>query len=172
MHGHQHGRTPLPKRAQHRPGHEHHRTASASAIIRERTAWARRIVGGVGGRVSRPAAANFVRDALEQAMDAREPAPGGGLIHPSDRGFQRLSSRYTERLGEAGIAPALGRVGDSRDNAVAETVIGRFKTAVIRRLGPWRSRKTVAIATLEWVDGCNHRRLPEPIAASRPPRPR
>jgi transposase InsO family protein len=122
--------------------------------------YARRIVGW---RVSRTAEASFVLDALEQALHARRPAKGGGLIHHSDRGSQYLSIRYTERLGEAGIAPSVGSVGDSYDNALAETVIGLFKTEVIRRRGPWRSLEAVEIATLEWVDWFNHRRLLEPI---------
>jgi putative transposase len=123
-------------------------------------AYARRIVGW---RVSRTAEASFVLDALEQAIHARRPAKGGGLIHHSDRGSQYLSIRYTERLGEAGIAPSVGSVGDSYDNALAETVIGLFKTELIRRLGPWRSLDAVEIATLEWVDWFNQRRLLEPI---------
>ena len=122
--------------------------------------YARRIVGW---RVSRTAEASFVLDALEQALHARGPAKGGGLIHHSDRGSQYLSIRYTERLGEAGIAPSVGSVGDSYDNALAETVIGLFKTEVIRRRAPWRSLEAVEMATLEWVDWFNHRRLLEPI---------
>jgi transposase InsO family protein len=102
-------------------------------------------------------------DALEQAIHARRPAKGAGLIHHGDRGSQYLSIRYTERLGEAGIAPSVGSVGDSYDNALAETVIGLFKTEVIHRLGPWRSLEAVEIATLESVDWFNHRRLLEPI---------
>ena len=102
-------------------------------------------------------------DALEQAIHARRPAQGGGLIHHSDRGSQYLSIRYTERLDEAGIAPSVGSVGDSYDNALAETVIGLFKTEVIRRTGPWRSIEAIEFATLEWVDWFNHRRLLEPI---------
>jgi putative transposase len=117
----------------------------------------------VGWRVSRTAEASFVLDALEQAIHVRGPAKGGGLIHHRDRGSQYLSIRYTERLGEAGIAPSVGSVGDSYDNALAETVIGLFKTEVIRRRAPWRSLETVEIATLEWVDWFNHRRLLEPI---------
>ena len=85
------------------------------------------------------------------------------MIHHSDRGSQYLSIRYTERLGDAGIAPSVGSVGDSYDNALVETVIGLFKTEVIRRLGPWRSLDAVEIATLQWVDWFNHRRLLEPI---------
>ena len=123
-------------------------------------AYARRIVGW---RVSRSAEASFVLDALQQAIHARRPVQGGGLIHHSDRGSQYLSIRYSERLGEAGIAPSVGSVGDSYDNALAETVIGLFKTEVIRRAGPWRSLEAVEFATLEWVDWFNHRRLLEPI---------
>ena len=123
-------------------------------------AYARRIVGW---RVSRTAEASFVLDALEQAIHARRPGQGDGLIHHSDRGSQYLSIRYTERLGEAGIAPSVGSVGDSYDNALAETVIGLFKTEVIRRRGPWRSIEPVEFATLEWVDWFNHRRILEPI---------
>ena len=87
----------------------------------------------------------------------------GGLIHHSDRGVQYVSITYTERLAEASIAPSVGSVGDSYDNALAETVIGLFKTKVIRRLGPWRSLEAVEFATLAWVDWFNHRRLLEPI---------
>jgi len=123
-------------------------------------AYARRIVGW---RVSRTAEASFVLDALEQAIHARRPDQGDGLIHHSDRGSQYLSIRYTERLGEAGIAPSVGSVGDSYDNALAETVIGLFKTEVIRRRGPWRSIEPVEFATLEWVDWFNNRRILEPI---------
>jgi len=122
-------------------------------------AFARRIVGW---RVSRTATAGFVLDALEQALHARRPVEGG-LVHHSDRGVQYVSITYTERLAEAGIAPSVGSVGDSYDNALAETVIGLFKTEVIRRLGPWRSLEAVEFATLAWVDWFNHRRLLEPI---------
>ena len=83
-----------------------------------------------------------------------------------------LSIKYTERLAEAGIAPSVGGVGDSYDDALAEAVIGLFKTEVIRRLGPWRSLGAVEFATLEWVDWFNHRRLcSSPSAPCRPPRP-
>jgi transposase InsO family protein len=121
--------------------------------------FARRIVGW---RVSRTAHAAFVLDALEQALHDRRPAKGG-LTHHSDRGGQYLSIRYTERLLEAGIEPSVGSAGDSYDNALAETVIGLFKTEVIRRRGPWRSLEAVEYATLEWVDWYNSRRLLEPI---------
>jgi transposase InsO family protein len=121
--------------------------------------FARRIVGW---RVSRTAHADFVLDALEQALHDRRPTKGG-LIHHSDRGGQYLAIRYTERLLGAGIEPSVGSVGDSYDNALAETINGLFKTEVIRRRGPWRSLEAVEFATLEWVDWYNNRRLLEPI---------
>jgi transposase InsO family protein len=123
-------------------------------------AFARRIVGW---RVSRTAHAGFVLDALEQALHARRPVGGGGLVHHSDRGVQYVSIRYTERLAEAGIEPSVGSIGDSYDNALAESVIGLFKAEVIHRRGPWRSLEAVEFATLEWVDWFNKRRLLEPI---------
>jgi transposase InsO family protein len=121
--------------------------------------YARRIVGW---RASRTASAGFVLDALEQALHARRPVEGG-LIHHSDRGVQYISIKYSERLAKAGIEPSVGSVGDSYDNALAETVIGLFKTEVIHRRGPWRSFDAVEYATLEWVDWFNNRRLLEPI---------
>ena len=123
-------------------------------------AYARRIVGW---RASRSATASFVLDALEQAIHQRRPEKNAGLVAHSDRGSQYLAIRYTERLAEAGIEPSVGSVGDSYDNALAETVIGLFKTEVIRRRGPWRSLEAVEFATLEWVHWFNHRRLLEPI---------
>jgi putative transposase len=123
-------------------------------------AYARRIVGW---RVSRTAHAGFVLDALEQALHERRPIQGGGLVHHSDRGVQYVSIRYTERLAEAGIEPSVGSVGDSYDNALAETIHGLYKAEVIHRRGPWRSCEAVEFATLEWVDWFNHRRLLEPI---------
>lgn len=102
-------------------------------------------------------------DALEQAIHQRRPEKGAGLVARSDRGSQCLAIRYTERLAEAGIAPSVGSLGDSFDNALAETVIGLFKTEVIRRRGPWRSLEAVEFATLEWVHWFNHRRLLGPI---------
>jgi transposase InsO family protein len=123
-------------------------------------AYARRIVGW---RVSRTAHAGFVLDALEQALHDRRPTRRGGLIHHSDRGVQYVSIKYTERLAEAGIEPSVGSVGDSYDNALAETVIGLFKAEVIHRCGPWTSFEAVEFATLNWVDWFNHRRLLEPI---------
>ena len=123
-------------------------------------AYARRIVGW---RVSRTAHASFMLDALEQALHERRPVQGGGLIHHSDRGVQYVSIKYTERLAEAGIEPSVGSVGDSYDNALAETINGLYKTEVIRRCGPWRSLEAVEFATLEWVDWFNNRRILEPI---------
>lgn len=123
-------------------------------------AYGRRIVGW---RVSRTAHASFVLDALEQALHERRPAHRGGLVHHSDRGSQYLSIRYTERLAEAGIEPSVGSVGDSYDNAVAETINGLYKAEVIHRRGPWRSFEAVEFATLTWVDWFNNRRLLEPI---------
>ena len=117
----------------------------------------------VGWRVSRTAHTSFVLDALEQALHDRRPTQGGGLIHHSDRGSQYVSIRYTERLAEAGIEPSVGSVGDSYDNALAETINGLYKAEVIHRRGPWRSFEAVEFATLEWVDWFNHRRLLEPI---------
>jgi putative transposase len=127
--------------------------------------FARRIVGW---RVSRTAHAGFVLDALEQALHERRPVRGGGLVHHSDRGVQYVSIKYTERLAEAGIEPSVGSVGDSYDNALAETINGLYKAEVIHRRGPWRSFEAVEFATLEWVDWFNNRRLLEPIG-NRPP---
>ncbi|GGC71340.1 transposase [Siccirubricoccus deserti] len=121
--------------------------------------FARRIIGW---RVSRTAHAGFVLDALEQALHDRRPAKGN-LTHHSDRGGQYLSIRYAERLLEAGIEPSVGSVGDSYDNALAETVIGLFKAEVIRRRGPWRTMEAVEFATLEGVDWFNIHRLLESI---------
>ena len=121
--------------------------------------FARRIVGW---RASRKASAGFVLDALEQAIHQRKPAQDK-LIHHSDRGSQYLSIKYTERLAEAKIAPSVGSVGDSYDNALAETINGLFKAEVIYRRGPWRSFEAVEYAALEWVDWFNNRRLLEPI---------
>jgi transposase InsO family protein len=119
-------------------------------------AYARRIVGW---RVSRSAHAGFVLDALEQALHDRRPVSGGGLVHHSDRGVQYVSIRYTERLAEAGLVPSVGSVGDSYDNALAETINGLYKAEVIHRRGPWRSLEAVEFATLEWVGWFNHHRL-------------
>jgi transposase InsO family protein len=123
-------------------------------------AFARRIVGW---RASRTAHAGFVLDALDQALHDRRPVHRGGLVHHSDRGSQYVSIRYSERLAEAGIEPSVGSVGDSYDNALAETINGLYKAEVIHRRGPWRNFEAVEFATLEWVDWFNNRRLLEPI---------
>ena len=123
-------------------------------------AYARRIVGW---RVSSTPRTDLVLDALEQALYERRRSHGHDLIHHSDRGVQYLSIRYTERLAESKIAPSVGSVGDSYDNALAETVIGLFKAEVIRKRGPWRNLEAVEFAALEWVDWFNHRRLLESI---------
>jgi transposase InsO family protein len=115
----------------------------------------------VGWRVSRSLRSDLALDALEQALYSRRHT--GHLIHHSDRGVQYVSIRYTERLAEAGIEPSVGSVGDSYDNALAESVIGLYKTEVIYRLGPWRSCEHVEFETLDWVDWFNNRRLLEPI---------
>ena len=123
-------------------------------------AFARKIVGW---RASRSMSAEFVLDALDQALHDRRPVHGGGLVHHSDRGVQYVSIKYTERLALAGIEPSVGSVGDSYDNALAETINGLYKTEVIHRRGPWKSFEAVEIATLEWVDWFNNQRLLEPI---------
>ena len=115
----------------------------------------------VGWRASRALRSELALDALEQAIVMRRDIEG--LVHHSDRGVQYLSIRYTQRLAEAGIEPSVGSVGDSYDNALAESVIGLYKTELIGRRGPWRSLEAVEFATLEWVHWFNHRRLLEPI---------
>jgi len=122
--------------------------------------YARRIVGW---KLSHSAKTDFVLDALEQALYARKPYGTGPLIHHSDRGSQYVSIRYSERLAEAGIESSVGSVGDSYDNALAETINGLYKAEVIYRRRSWRSHSEVELATLEWVDGFNHRRLLGPI---------
>ena len=117
----------------------------------------------VGWRVSASLATDFVLDALEQAIYDRRGDGVEELVHHSDRGTQYLSMRYTDRLAEAGIEPSVGSRGDSYDNALAESIIGLFKTEVIQRKGPWRHSEAVEFATLAWVDWFNNRRLLEPI---------
>ncbi|WP_350015806.1 IS3 family transposase [Rhodanobacter sp. IGA1.0] len=121
--------------------------------------YARRIVGW---KVSSTMRTDFVLDALEQALHARKPFDEGRLIHHSDRGSQYVSIRYTERLAEAGIDASVGSVGDSYDNALAETINGLYKAEVIHRRS-WPNRKAVEWATLDWVDWFNHKRLLGPI---------
>ncbi len=120
--------------------------------------FARRIIGW---RVARSMQTDLVLDALEQALWIRSGAKG--VVHHSDRGSQYLSIRYSERLAEAGVEPSVGSVGDSYDNALAESIIGLYKAEVIHRRGPWRKLEDVEYATLEWVDWFNHRRLLESI---------
>ncbi|WP_369699501.1 IS3 family transposase [Thalassobium sp. R2A62] len=115
----------------------------------------------VGWRASRSQQTQFVLDALEQALYERWPSES--LIHHSDRGSQYLSIKYTERLADAGLEPSVGTVGDSYDNALAETMFGLFKAEVIHRLEPWKSADAVEWETLNWVDWFNNRRLLEPI---------
>jgi putative transposase len=122
--------------------------------------FARRIVGW---RVSNSLRSDLALDALEQALYDRQLDDAGRLIHHSDRGGQYLSIRYTERLAEAGIERSVGSTGDSYDNALAESVIGLYKTEVIYRRGPWKGIAEVEFATLEWVAWYNTRRLLEPL---------
>jgi transposase InsO family protein len=110
--------------------------------------YARRIVGW---QVSRSMHTDFVLDALEQALYERRPEDRDGLIHHSDRGSQYVSIRYTERLAEAGIEPSVGSRGDSYDNALAETINGLYKTELIHRRGPWKTKESLEFATLQWV---------------------
>jgi putative transposase len=122
--------------------------------------FARRIVGW---RVSSSMHTDFVLDALEQALYARQPERDSSLIHHSDRGSQYVSIRYSERLAEAGIEPSVGSKGDSYDNALAETINGLYKAELIHRRAPWKTKEAVELATLEWVAWFNHQRLLEPI---------
>jgi putative transposase len=124
--------------------------------------FARRIVGW---KVSSSMTSSFVLDALNQAICQRRPFgnPDNKLIHHSDRGSQYLSIKYTERLAEMGIAPSVGSVGDSYDNALAECVIGLFKTEVINRQSSWKSMGQVEWETLKWMDWYNNKRLFGPI---------
>ena len=122
--------------------------------------YARRIVGW---RASSSARTDFVLDALEQALHERKPVGPDRLIHHSDRGVQYVSIRYTERLADAGLEPSVGSVGDSYDNALAETINGLYKAEVIHRKPSWQRREDVEWATLNWVDWFNNRRLLEPI---------
>ena len=122
--------------------------------------YARRIVGW---RQSSSMRTDFVLDALEQALYARQPGLTDALIHHSDRGSQYVSIRYSERLSEAGIEPSVGSRGDSYDNALAETINGLYKAELIHRRAPWKTKESLELATLEWVSWFNHHRLLEPI---------
>lgn len=116
----------------------------------------------VGWQAASHLRTDLALDALEMALWQRKGA-GESLVHHSDRGVQYLSIRYTERLEEAGIETSVGSRGDSYDNAMAESVIGLYKTEVIRKEGPWKGLEEVEFATLEWVDWFNNARLLEPI---------
>jgi len=122
--------------------------------------FARRIVGW---RMSSSMRTDFVLDALEQALYARQPERNDALIHHSDRGSQYVSIRYSERLTEAGIEPSVGSKGDSYDNALAETINGLYKAGLVHRRAPWKTKESLELATLEWVSWFNHHRLLEPI---------
>jgi len=123
-------------------------------------AFARRIVGW---RVSTSLHTDIALDALEQALHDRRIGEQDQLIHHSDRGVQYVAIRYADRLADVGIDPSVGSVGDSYDNALAETINGLYKTELIRQKGPWRGIEAVEFATLEWVDWYNNRRLMEAI---------
>ncbi len=122
--------------------------------------FARRIVGW---RVSSSMRTDFVLDALEQALYARQPERDNSLVIHSDRGSQYVSIRYSERLAEAGVEPSVGSKGDSYDNALAETINGLYKAELIHRRAPWKTKESLELATLEWVSWFNHQRLLEPI---------
>jgi putative transposase len=113
----------------------------------------------VGWRVSDSLHAELALDALEMAIWVRRNQELKDLVHHSDRGVQYLAIRYTERLAEAGAVRSVGSRGDSYDNALAETVVGLYKAELIRRRGPWRTLEQVELATAEWVDWWNQRRL-------------
>jgi putative transposase len=116
----------------------------------------------VGWQASRSLRSDLTLDALEMALWARK-GPYDGLVHHSDRGVQYLSIRYTERLAEAGVVTSVGSRGDSYNNALAESVIGLYKTELVRARAPWRGLDDLELATLEWVDWFNNRRLLGPI---------
>jgi putative transposase len=117
----------------------------------------------LGWQTSTSLRADLALDALEMALWRRQKEKLEGLVHHSDRGVQYLSIRYTERLAEAGAVTSVGSRGDSYDNALAESIIGLYKTELIRKRGPWKTLDDVEYATLEWVDWFNHRRLLETI---------
>jgi putative transposase len=123
-------------------------------------AFARRVVGW---RVSTSLRTDLALDALEQALHDRRIGEQDQLIHHSDRGVQYVAIRYSDRLAEVGISPSVGSVGDSYDNALAETINGLYKAELIRQQGPWRGIEAVEFATLKWVDWFNNRRLMETI---------
>ena len=115
----------------------------------------------VGWRAHTTVRTDLVLDALAQALHDRELE--GRLIVHTDRGSQYVAMRYTSRLADAGAAPSVGSAGDAYDNALAESIIGRYKTEVIHRRGPWKGFDDVEYATLEWVAWFNTRRILEPL---------
>jgi putative transposase len=124
-------------------------------------AYARMILGW---RTSTSMTTQLVLDAVEHAIwtrGRRGLTDLGGVIHHTDAGAQYTSVRFAERLADAGISASVGSVGDSFDNALAETINGLYKTEVIKHRGPWRTVDQVEYATAEWVDWFNHRRLYE-----------
>ena len=131
--------------------------------------FARRIVGW---RVSSWMRTDFVLDALEQALYARQPERDSCLIHHSDRGSQYVSIRYSERLAEAGVEPSVGSKGDSYDNALAETINGLYKAELIHRRAPWKTKEAVELATLEWALGSTTIACSSPSATYLPQKPR
>ena len=122
--------------------------------------FARRIVGW---RVSSSMRTDFVLDALEQALYARQPERDNSLVHHSERGSQYVSICYSERLAQAGVEPSVGSKGDSYDNALAETINGLYKAELIHRRAPWKTKQSLELATLQWVSWFNDQRLLEPI---------
>jgi len=122
----------------------------------------------VGWRVATSLRTDLALDALEMAIWARHPTAEDALVHHSDRGVQYLAIRYTERLAEEGAVTSVGSRGDSYDNALAETVMGLYKTELIRRRGPWRTAEQVELSTAAWVDWWNRRRL-HSAASNLPP---
>ena len=131
-------------------------------------AYAKRIVGW---RASSSMTTDLVLDALEQAVYDRRPTESDGLVHHSDRGAQYVSIRYSERLNEAGINPSVGSTGSAYDNALAETINGLYKTEVIHKRAPWKTKAAVELATLEWVSWFNHKRLLGSIGDMPPAQP-
>jgi putative transposase len=121
-------------------------------------AYSRRILGW---RAATSMRTSLVLDALEQALWARRDGRGSlaGLVHHTDAGSQYTSTAFTERLATAGAQPSVGTAGDAYDSALAESVIGLYKTELIKPRGPWRTAEQVELATLDYVDWNNHRRL-------------
>lgn len=117
----------------------------------------------IGWRVSTWAHAGFVLDNLERAVHDRRLGQGMGLVHHSNRGSQYPSIKFTERLAETGIEPAVGSAGDSSDTMLAKAINGRFKAEVVHRRGPWRRFEVVEYPNIEWVDWFNNSSQLRPI---------